>query len=130
MIKRKMMSNLDIYNTANSLAEYVRDNMDVVLPVKVNFFLQKNMNELINLAQEIEESRIEIIKKYGIQEEDNPDQFTVPAEKQEEATKELEDLFALEQEVSINMLKLDWFDDINLTGQQVASLAYMLDDEE
>lgn len=130
MIKRKMMSNLDIYNTANSLAEYVRDNMDVVLPVKVNFFLQKNMNELINLAQEIEESRIEIIKKYGVQEEDNPDQFTVPAEKQEEATKELEDLFALEQEVSINMLKLDWFDDINLTGQQVASLAYMIDDEE
>lgn len=130
MIKRKMMSNLDIYNTANSLAEYVRDNMDVVLPVKVNFFLQKNMNELINLAQEIEESRIEIIKKYGVQEEDNPDQFTVPAEKQAEATKELEDLFALEQEVSINMLKLDWFDDINLTGQQVASLAYMIDDEE
>lgn len=130
MIKRKMMSNLDIYNTANSLAEYVRDNMDVALPVKVNFFLQKNMNELINLAQEIEESRIEIIKKYGVQEEDNPDQFTVPAEKQAEATKELEDLFALEQEVSINMLKLDWFDDINLTGQQVASLAYMIDDEE
>ena len=130
MIKRKMMSNLDIYNTANSLAEYVRDNMDVVLPVKVNFFLQKNMNELISLAQEIEESRIEIIKKYGVQEEDNPDQFTVPAEKQAEATKELEDLFALEQEVSINMLKLDWFDDINLTGQQVASLAYMIDDEE
>lgn len=130
MIKRKMMSNLDIYNTANSLAEYVRDNMDIALPVKVNFFLQKNMNELINLAQEIEESRIEIIKKYGVQEEDNPDQFTVPAEKQAEATKELEDLFALEQEVSINMLKLDWFDDINLTGQQVASLAYMIDDEE
>lgn len=130
MIKRKMMSNLDIYNTANSLAEYVRDNMDVALPVKVNFFLQKNMNELINLAQEIEESRIEIIKKYGVQEEDNPDQFTVPVEKQAEATKELEDLFALEQEVSINMLKLDWFDDINLTGQQVASLAYMIDDEE
>ena len=104
--------------------------MDIALPVKVNFFLQKNMNELINLAQEIEESRIEIIKKYGVQEEDNPDQFTVPAEKQAEATKELEDLFALEQEVSINMLKLDWFDDINLTGQQVASLAYMIDDEE
>ena len=130
MIKRKMMSNLDIYNTANNLAEYVRDNKDVVLPVKVNFFLQKNMNELIVLAKEIEESRVEIIKKYGAPDENNPDQFFVPDDRQAEATKELEDLFALEQEVPINMLKLDWFENINLSGQQVASLTYMIDDEE
>lgn len=130
MIKRKMMSNLDIYNTANSLAEYVRDNKDVVLPVKVNFFLQKNMNELIKMAQEIEESRVEIIKKYGTPDENNPEQYFVPDENQAEATKELEDLFALEQEVPVNMLKLDWFDNVNLSGQQVASLAYMIDDEE
>lgn len=130
MIKRKMMSNLDIYNTANSLAEYVRDNKDIALPVKINFFLQKNMNDLIELAKEIEESRVEIIKKYGIADEEHPDQFIVPAEKQDEATKELEDLFALEQEVPVNMLKLDWFEGVNLTGQQVASLTYMIDDEE
>jgi hypothetical protein len=42
MVQTKMMTNLDIYNIANALLENFKD-FNVSLPVKVNFYFQKNM---------------------------------------------------------------------------------------
>lgn len=131
MIKRKTMSNLEIFNTASALIEaFQSQTEDTHFPVKVNFFLQKNMNSIIETARDIEKARTEIIKKFGTPSEDNPEQYVVPDDKIEEATNELNDLFNLEQEIAVNMLELDWFDGIDLTAQQVAAITYMINDEE
>lgn len=125
---RKNMTNLEIFNIANSLLENFSDaNME--LPVKVNFYFQKNMTSIVSMAQDIDKTRMAIFTKYGkLDEETN--QYKFEPDIVETVNKELQDLFDLEQEVKINMLKLDWFDGVNLTTQQVAALAYMIEEED
>ena len=117
----KTLKNLDIYNNAIAIVENFKDNLN--LPVKVNFYLQKNITSMVEMGKEIERAREEIVNKYKEGEE-------IPEDKLEEVNQEIIDLFNLEQEISFNSLKLDWFDNINLTSQQVAAISYMIEEEE
>ena len=125
MVVRKTMSNLEIYNTATSLSELFTEMVqtEIKLPVKVNFYFQKNMNALVAMAQELEKERTNIIMKYGSPDPEDPNKI-------EEANKELNDLFSLEQEVAVNVIELDWFNEINMTPQQVNAITFMIKDEE
>ena len=123
-----ILTNNEIYNYANALVEQF-SNKDIKLPIKVNFYLQKNQTELLSLAQEIEKQRIEIIQELGIQKE-GADQIEVPPEKIPEATEKINDLFDLTQEVKIYKVNLDAFGDIELTAGQMQALLFMIDDEE
>lgn len=128
MVQRKMMKNLEIYNLANALLEGFQDN-NMTLPVKVNFYFQKNMNAIVEMAQDIDKSRIAIFDKYGKRDEEN-NQYTFDPSVTDQVNQELQDLFELEQEVKINLLKLDWFDKVELTSQQVAAITFMIEDDE
>ena len=102
---------------------------DINLPVKVGFYIQKNMKKMTELAQEIEKSRMEIFDKYGEKDEEN-NQYKFDKSVQEQVQKELNDLFDLTQDVKTNMLELDWFDDIDLNANQIAAISYMITDDE
>lgn len=132
MVIRKTMSNVAIYNTANALAELFNTMTQetMAFPVKVNFYFQKNMNLLIEMARELEEERSNIVLKYGSVDEENPEKVNIDPEGLEKANQELNELFSLEQEVAINMIDLEWFDGINMTPQQVAAITFMIKDEE
>ena len=132
MVIRKTMSNTEIYNTASALSGLFTTMVqaEMKMPVKVNFYFQKNMNVLIAMAQELEQERTNIIMKYGTQNPENPDQVMIPPEQLDAANAELGDLFDLEQEVTINTIELDWFDGINMTPQQVNAITFMIKDEE
>jgi len=121
------MINLEIYAYANALMDAFKE--DIVLPVKVNFYLQKNMTRMVEAGKEIEKTRMDIIQKYGTPTEDGQN-IEVPAEMVETVNKELEDLFALEQEIKVNEIALDAFDGIDLTSAQVAAITFMIKDEE
>lgn len=123
----KSMKNLEIYNIAISLMENFKDELN--LPVKVNFYLQKNMTAIVEMAQEIDKTRKEIIEKFGTPVEEGSDEITVAPENLDAANKELTDLFELEQDVKIYPIKLDWFGDINFSSQQVAAISYMIEEE-
>lgn len=123
----KSMKNLEIYNIAISLMENFKDELN--LPVKVNFYLQKNMTAIVEMAQEIDKTRKEIIEKFGTPVEEGSDEITVAPENLDAANKELTDLFELEQDVKIYPIKLDWFGDINFSSQQVAAITYMIEEE-
>lgn len=123
----KTMTNLEIYAYANALMDAFKE--DVTLPVKVNFYLQKNMTRMVEAGKEIEKTRMDIIQKYGTPTEDGQN-IEVPAEMVEAVNKELEDLFALEQEIKVNEIALDAFDGIDLTSAQVAAITFMIKDEE
>ena len=123
----KTMTNLEIYAYANALMDAFKE--DITLPVKVNFYLQKNMTRMIEAGKEIEKTRMEIIQKYGTPTEDGQN-IEVSADMVETVNKELEDLFALEQEIKVNEIALDAFDGIDLTSAQVAAIAFMIKDEE
>lgn len=125
--KNITLTNLEIYTTAQALMENITT--DINLPVKVGFYIQKNMKKMTELAQEIEKSRIEIFDKYGEKDEEN-NQYKFDKSVQEQVQKELNDLFDLTQDVKTNMLELDWFDDIDLNANQIAAISYMITDDE
>lgn len=125
--KNITLTNLEIYTTAQALMENITT--DINLPVKVGFYIQKNMKKMTELAQEIEKSRMEIFDKYGEKDEEN-NQYKFDKSVQEQVQKELNDLFDLTQDVKTNMLELDWFDDIDLNANQIAAISYMIVDDE
>ena len=120
------MTNNEIYTRVTALMEAFQDGSQK-LPIKVNFYLQKNKNALLALAQDIEKSRVEIAENYGtLNAETN--QYTIPAEKIEMASKELEDLFSLEQEVQIYTIDIDSLsDDLAMTTAQMEAIMFMID---
>ena len=122
------LTNNEIYNHANALIEYFSNN-EIKFPIKVNFYLQKNQTELVNLAQEIEKQRVEIIKEYGIINEETQ-KLEVPPEKTAEATERINELFDLTQDVKIYKVDIDAFGDITLTANQMQALLFMINDEE
>mgnify|MGYP003298772097 CR=1 FL=1 len=58
------LTNNQIYSYAIQLNEAFNDATQR-LPMKINFYLQKNKETLTKLAQEIENNRMDIIKNYG-----------------------------------------------------------------
>lgn len=122
----KTMTNSEIYNIATILGKAFEDEKQV-LPVKVNFYMQKNRATLMALAQEIEKARVEILQKHGtLNEETNQFEFT--NEVAETVIKELNDLLGLEQEVNIYTVNIDNFgDELTLTTGQMEALMFMID---
>lgn len=125
MVIRKDMSNLVIYNKANALLQEFSQLEDMILPVKVHFYLQKNMEKIVSMAQELEKQRMAIIEKYNITSETKQE-----SEALEQANKDIEELFSLEQEVKIYMLPLEWLEEVELNSKQVQAFSFMLECED
>lgn len=120
------MTNNEIYTTANQLVAVFNDDTQR-LPIKINFYLQKNKKTLVALAQDIEAARMEIAKSYGTLSEAQ-DQYIIPPENMEKAQKELNDLFDLEQEVPVGKISIDKIDeDLVLSAGQMDALMFMID---
>lgn len=124
----KIFTNNEIYNYATLLGDAFNDE-ELYLPIKVNFYLQKNITTLTELAKSVEESRMKIAQHYGELNEDGQG-FQIPPENIEQASKELEDLFNLEQEVKIYPIKLDAFDNTQISTKQMQAILFMIEEPE
>lgn len=122
----KTMTNGEIYNIATILGKAFEDDKQS-LPVKVNFYLQKNKATLVALAQEVDKARVEILQKHGtLNEETN--QYEFEGETAQTVVQELNDLLSLEQEVNIYSVSIDSFgDDVSLTTGQMEAIMFMID---
>ena len=118
-------NNNEIYQIANNLISNL-GNLDIYIPAKANFFLQKNIQTLAGAAEEIEKSRIEIIKHYGILDESGQ-QYQIPADKMEEASRELNDLFMIEQDLDIKTFSIDSLGNAEFTTAQMQSMMFMIE---
>ena len=119
-------NNSKIYQIANVLAKTF-DNLDLYIPAKANFFIQKNISTLTAAAQEIEKSRIEIAKHYGKLDEENQ-QYKISEDKLEEASKDLEDLFSIEQELDIKTFSIEALGNAEFTPAQMQAMMFMIED--
>lgn len=122
-----ILTNNEIYNYASELISEFNLECGIKLPIKVNFFLQKNIKTLAELAQEIDNSRMLIAQRYG---ELNAagTSYVVPAEKMAEAQRELNELLDIAQDVSIHVFKLDDFNGIELSYKQMNALLFMIEE--
>lgn len=129
MVIRKMMTNNEIYTHANNLLGEFEDIASLSLPVKVHFYFQKNIDEIVKMAQEIDKSRTEILSKYGTLDVETQN-YKFEEENIEKANQDIIDLFSLEQEVKIHTIPMCWVEDMELTAKQVNAFSFMLEFEE
>lgn len=125
---KKQFSNRDIYSTAILLDNvFLNKDIELYLPIKVNFYLQKNIRIFKNLAQEIEMVRMNIGKKYGSFDMEQ-ETYKIKQENIEQAQKELFDLMEIEQMVDIFTISFTDLGDTKLTTQQMQALLFMIED--
>lgn len=115
--------NKQIYQYATNLVAF---NIEGKLPVRINFFLQKNIQKIIELGQEIDTAKLEIGEQYGTPNEDGG--YSIPPDNLEAVNQELNDLMNLKQEIDIHIFKLDDFDGIELTTQQLSAIMFMIEE--
>lgn len=116
--------NNKIYEYATKLVAFTTD---VKIPVRINFFLQKNIQTIINAAQDIDASKQSIAQEFGVLNEEGT-AYNIPPEKMAAAQKELNDLYTLEQDLNIHIFKLDDFDNIELTMEQLSAIMFMIEE--
>lgn len=121
------ITNRDIYDYTQLLINAFQKS-EIKLPIKINFYLQKNKKTLCSLAQEIEEQRKAIIREYGVMNSEK-ETIEVPLEKISEASQKMNELFSLTQDVNIYKVKLNDFNNIELTQQEMEALLFMIEDE-
>lgn len=122
-----LLTNNQIYNYAVKLGE-VFEMESQRLPVKINFYFQKNKNLLFELAKDVEKARLEIIQKYGVYEEEN-DSYIIAPENSQIVQQELLELLNLTQEVQIYKVQIDDFpSDLSLTSNQMEILMFMIEE--
>jgi hypothetical protein len=119
-------NNQQIYQIANNILSNL-DGLDIYIPAKANFFIQKNVSALAVAAQEIEKSRLEIAKHYGVLDE-GEQQYKIPEDKIEEASKELNDLFSIEQELDIKTFSIEDLGSAEFTPAQMQAIMFMIKD--
>lgn len=119
-------NNQQIYQMANNLVANLSKS-DIYIPAKANFFIQKNISTLTAAAQEIENSRIEIAKHYGVL-DDEGQQYKIPEEKIDEASKELSDVFSIEQDLDIKTFSIEDLGNAEFTPAQMQALMFMIQD--
>lgn len=124
--------NFEIYNLADTLLRAFADEEgnSQKLPIKLSYTIKKNTNKLKAIAEDIEKSRVELIKKYGEATEDGQG-FMVKPESEEKANVEFTELMALEEDIDIHMIDINSLsDDIELTNAQMDAIMFMIKDEE
>ena len=120
------LNNYQIYEYAQELSG-IFTNSDLYIPVKANFLIQKNIRLIAAAGEEIEKSRFQIAQHYGKLDEVN-NVFIIPEEKLNEANKEINDLFSIEQELNIQLIKLEDLGNAEFTTKQMQALMFMIEE--
>lgn len=95
-------------------------------PAKINFYIHKNIENLLVAAKTIEAARNDIIKHYGQQGENDTVVFT--EENRQKANEEIAILLNLEQDIPISFISLNDLDGLNFTPQQMRCLMFMIEE--
>lgn len=122
-----ILTNNEIYNYAQRLTLAFQDK-EQKLPIKLNFSIQKNKKILTELAQDIEQARMGIAQTYGVFDAES-NQFVIEPQNLSIAQQELIDLFNIEQNINICMIKADSLnDDLILTTAQMEAIIFMIEE--
>ena len=116
------LKNKEIYQHAIKLKDF---SFDLYIPVKIGFFLQKNITTILTEANAVEEAKINVGKRLGELNAEGT-QYHIPQDKMELATQEVNDLFEIEQDLDIHIFSLSDFEGIELPFSQLQTIAFMI----
>jgi hypothetical protein len=93
------------------------------LPVKVSYWISKNIKPIEAELKLIEEKRIELVKKYAIDKDGKPIKQGVPADKMMDFQKDFMSLLDEVVEIEFNPIKMkDIENDVKLSSEEVLFL--------
>lgn len=128
---RKQFSNKEILTYATALIKnFLNPEKEIELPIKANFYLQKNIKILTEAAQEIEEARIKIGQKYGTLNVQDETYSITETSNFEQAKKDLNNLLSLDQILEIYPIFLSDLKDTKLTTSQMNALFFMIEEDD
>lgn len=117
------LTNGEIYSYAIQLSKEFSDS-NQFLPVKPNFYIQKNKKMLVELGQEIEIERSKIIESCSTFVDGN---MKIIPSKMDEVNQKIEELVNIEQEVPIYSISLEDLGSVSLSTKQMEILMFMID---
>ena len=120
------ITNFEIYNIANAYNQAFSD-FKSYISARVNFYIQKNMGIIAAAASEIEGARLGIAKHYGTPDETGTT-YKIPEDQLPQASQELNELFAIEQELDIKTFSIEALGDIEFTPAQMQAIMFMIED--
>lgn len=123
-----LLTNYEIYDLAIRSQVFYEDKVSQ-FPAKVGFYLFKNLKTLKELALEIEEMRRGIINTFQPELlEDGT--YRIAPELKEKLQKQLDSLSSLPQDIPLYKLKLEDFEGVKLSGEQLNVLVDMIEEKE
>lgn len=124
-----ILTNQQIYEYAQNMSNAF-SNKTQSFPAKLNFIIMKNLNQLITLAQEIEQTRLSVAQKYGTLDEKNQS-YTIPQENMAQVQQELFDLFEISQDIKIMMIPESALtNELSLSMEQMQAILFMIEEEQ
>lgn len=114
-------------NELFNIAEYISNNpfrTDTYIPVKYNFYIQKNIEIVLKEYERIQKHRRDILMHYG---ETKGDEFIIPKDKINDTNKELEELSNLEHELDLTILSINNIENLELTTGELKSIMFMIE---
>ena len=136
------LTNLQIFTIFENIDKF--NNMNLSLPIEINFYIQKNVATIKDAASLINDNRNFIIQKYGvledkveIEDDDIVDEstmkqsYTIPKDKMQAALDEMKKLMNIEQDIQIYKIKLSSLikNNIELDTEQLNLILFMIEDD-
>ncbi len=125
---KKLMKNAFIWETYEKLEKAFEDT-SAIFPVKINYYILVNKQELFNKYTIIEKMRQDIGRKYGTY-DGKLMVYNIPEDKREIAQSELTQLLEIDQSVEINTCTLKDLEGLEISMQQMEAILFMIEKEE
>lgn len=122
------MTNNQIYNYTLLLQKYFNEDKKELLPIQVNYAIQKNLEILMSNSKIIESLRNSVGKKYGVYQEEEQ-AYLIPLEKREEAQDEINKILEMEELLDIKFITLQDLSGLELSNGQMRALLFMIEEE-
>lgn len=123
------MKNKEILITLERIEKMYKETKNLYFPSKISFFIQKNKSILLNSIDEIEKTRMDIIKHYGIQDKIDCNKYNFPTEAVDIVNKELDDLININQNLDFYKIKLSDLEGLEFTLEQMEALMFMIEED-
>ena len=122
-------SNAQIYSIAIQLNnQFLKEDATMVLPVRVNFPLQRNIKTFTDAANLIDITRLDIGRKYGTY-DPKTESYTIKEENMDKVNQELKNLSEIEQVIDVQKIPLSALSNIALTTAQMQALLFMIEED-
>lgn len=123
------MKNKDIITAFEGLSN-LRQAATQSLPARISFTIIRNLKTLQPIVEDIQMTYNDLLQKYADPIEGEDNQYQVKDEYRDIFTKEVNDLYDMDTEVSITKLKFSDIENLNFTLGEIDSLYFMIEDGE